>query len=235
MTWRRALRAVLPVPVALFARRHWLAWRVATGRGYREWDVELLPRIVKPTDICWDIGANSGTYTVPLSRLCARVLAFEPVPHNLDIVRLATRIARADNVEIRALAISDRNGSATMSVPPEGFYGGYYLAALDEAGTVPVTTATIDALIEGGLPAPDFIKCDVEGAERLVIAGARALIAGRHPVWLLETFEDSMLPLMASLGYDAYVHTEDDRLVGVSQRTEQRNYLFLPTGHDASL
>jgi rRNA pseudouridine-1189 N-methylase Emg1 (Nep1/Mra1 family) len=61
------------------------------------------------------------------------------------------------------------------------------------------------------------------------------LIAGRHPVWLLETFEDSMLPLMASLGYDAYVHTEDDRLVGVSQRTEQRNYLFLPTGHDASL
>ncbi len=235
MIWRRALRAVLPVPVALFARRHWLARRVATGRGYHEWDVQLLPRIVKATDICWDIGANSGTYTVPLSRLCARVLAFEPVPHNLDILRLATRIARADNVEIRPLAISDRSGSATMAVPAEGFYGGYYLAALDEAGSVPVTTATIDALIEDGLPAPDFIKCDVEGAEDRVIAGARALIAARHPVWLLETFEDSMLPLMASLGYDAYVHTEDDRLVRVSQRTEQRNYLFLPAGHDPNL
>jgi FkbM family methyltransferase len=234
MIWRRALRALLPVSVALFARRHWLAWRVATGRGYREWDVDLLPRIVKPTDICWDIGANSGTYTVPLSRLCARVLAFEPVPHNLDIVRLATRIARADNVEIRAIAISDRNGSAAMTVPADGFYGGYYLAALDDAGSVPVTTATIDALIESGLSPPDFIKCDVEGAEERVIAGARALIAARHPVWLLETFEESILALMASLGYDAYVHTEDDRIVRVTQRTEQRNYLFRPRDDAAS-
>jgi hypothetical protein len=40
------------------------------GKGPQfEDDVPLLKTFIKPTDICWDIGANSGTYTVPLSRL----------------------------------------------------------------------------------------------------------------------------------------------------------------------
>jgi FkbM family methyltransferase len=229
MIFRRLLRAILPVPVALFVRRHWLARNVAAGTGSQERDVELLPQLVSSADVCWDIGANSGMYTIPLSRLCSSVYAFEPVPHNLDILRLATRLARTGNVVIRDLAISDTNGPARMTVPAEGFYGGFYLAGLDEAGNVPVTAATIDALIEGGLPAPDFIKCDVEGAEQRVIRGARALIAARHPIWLLETFEERVLPLMASLGYTAHVYTEDSRLVAVTQRTQARNYIFLPT------
>ena len=202
---------------------------MASGKGYQERDVELLPQLVKPTDICWDIGANSGMYAVPLARLCSQVFAFEPVPHNLEILRLATRLARTSNVVIKELAISDTNGPARMRVPAEGFYGGFYRAGLTDDGNVPVTTATIDALIEGGLPAPDFIKCDVEGAEERVINGARALIAARHPIWLLETFEERVLPLMASLGYSAYVYSEDSRMVPVTQRTGARNYIFLPT------
>jgi FkbM family methyltransferase len=226
---------LLPVPIALFCRRHWLARRVASGKGYREGDVDLLPRLVKPTDVCWDIGANSGTYALPLARLCSQVFAFEPVPHNLDILRLAKRLAHADNLTIQDLAISDTNGVAKMTIPSTGFYGGYYLAQFDEAGTVRVTMATIDSLLEAGLPAPDFIKCDVEGAEERVIAGARALIAARHPIWLLETFEDHVLPLMTSLGYTAHVHTDDGRVVRVSTRTQARNYLFLPADRAANL
>jgi FkbM family methyltransferase len=230
MIARRILRALLPRPIALFARRHWLARRVAAGTGNEERDVQLLPQLVRPTDVCWDIGANSGMYTIPLSRLCSKVFAFEPVPHNLDILRLATRIARAGNVVIRGLAISDANGQARMTVPVHGFYGGFYLAGLNAAGNLPVTTATIDSLIASGLPAPDFIKCDVEGAEDRVINGARALIAARHPIWLLETFDESVLTLMASLGYTARVYTEDSRLVAVTRRTDARNYIFTPTG-----
>ena len=228
MIWRRALRAVLPVPIALFFRRQWLARRVARGKGYHEADVDRLPGLVKNTDICWDIGANSGTYALPLARLAAKVFAFEPVPHNLDILRLAVRLSGADNIVIKDIALSDTNGTARMTVPAEGFYGGFYLAQFDDRGTLPVTMATIDSLIEGGLPAPDFIKCDVEGAEDRVIAGARTLIAERHPIWLLETFEERILTLMRSLGYAAHVHLEDGRLVPVAARTNARNYVFLP-------
>lgn len=226
--FRRALRAMLPRALALRLRREWLARRVVNGRGYREGDVEFLPQLLKPTDICWDIGANSGTYTAPMSRLAAKVFAFEPVPHNFEILEAVTRLGRLHNVAARRIAISDASGTARMSIPTEGFYGGYYMAALDAAGALEVQTATIDGLIAEGVPEPDFIKCDVEGAEARVVNGARSLIARRHPVWLLETFEDAVLTLMESLGYSTHVHLEDGRIVRVRARTEARNYLFLP-------
>ena len=92
--FRRALRAVLPESVALRARRVWLSRRVLNGRAYREGDVDLLPQLLKPSDVCWDIGANSGMYTVPMSRLAATVCAFEPVPHNFEILEAVIRRGR---------------------------------------------------------------------------------------------------------------------------------------------
>ena len=192
-----------------------------------------MPKLLKPTDICWDIGANSGTYTVPMARLAAKVFAFEPVPHNFEILRAVKRRGRLDNVCARLLAISDTNGMARMTIPVLGFYGGYYMAALDEGGGLEVATATIDSLIEAGVPEPDFIKCDVEGAEARVVDGARSLIARRHPIWLLETFEDHVLKLMEALGYTTHVHAEDGQIVRVSARTNARNYLFLPVGRSS--
>ena len=224
--FRRLLRSVLPTAFALRMRREWLARRMVSGKGYREGDVELLPALLKPTDICWDIGANAGMYMLPMARLAARVYAFEPVAHNFEILQDVKKRARLDNVSLAQLAVSDADGTARMAIPVEGFYGGYYLAALDDRGSMEVKTATVDGLIARGTPQPDFIKCDVEGAEKRVIAGAHALMARRHPVWLLETFDDDVLSLMASFGYAAHVHEGDGRLVRVSTRTNARNYLF---------
>jgi FkbM family methyltransferase len=221
--------------IALRARREWLARRVVKGKGYKEGDVELLPRLLKPTDICWDIGANAGTYTVPMSRLAARVYAFEPIQHSFEILETVKRLGHLKNVSTHQIAISNTNGTARMRIPVDGFYGGYYLAAFDSRGTLEVQTRTIDGLIGDGLPEPDLIKCDVEGAEVLVLEGARALIARRHPIWLLETFEDSVLRLMESLGYSTYVHAEDGRLLKVAARTEARNYLFVAADWSAQL
>jgi FkbM family methyltransferase len=229
MIIRRALRILLPQKIALLARREWLARRVARGRGYQEHDVGLLPRLLRPSDTCWDIGANSGMYTVPMSRLAAQVIAFEPVPHNFEILEAVTRLGHLSNVSAHRLAIADVNGIAQMTVPTTGFYGGYYIASLDDKGPLSVMTKTVDRLIEEGVPEPDFIKCDVEGAEARVVRGALALISRRHPIWLLETFEDSVLVLMESLGYLAFVHGENRVLVHVHKRTVARNYVFLPT------
>ena len=229
MIARRLLRRLLPQTVALRLRREWLARQVASGQGPQfEDDIPLLKTFVKPTDICWDIGANAGTYTLHLSRLAAKVFAFEPVPHSLDILQDVTRRARLTNVVSRSLALSDKVGRAKMAVPVEGFYGGFYIASLDAAGALDVETSTIDALIAQGVPEPDFIKCDVEGAEHLVLDGARALLERRHPIWLLETFRDDMVTRMQSLGYRAHSRDSSNHLVEVTSRVHDRNYWFLP-------
>jgi FkbM family methyltransferase len=228
MFLRRWMRRLLPERVSLWLRRQWLGRRIAAGKGHFEDDVPLLKDHVQQTDICWDIGANTGTYTLHLSRLAANVFAFEPVPHNLDILRDVTRRAGLTNVVIRQLALSDRVGRARMTVPVEGFYGGFYLARLEDGGELDVEMSTIDALIASGVPEPDFIKCDVEGAETQVIAGARALITRRHPIWLLETFEDEVVELLRSLGYAAFVRNSDQQLVEIKKRVHERNYWFFP-------
>jgi FkbM family methyltransferase len=229
MIARRLLRRLLPQKVALRLRRAWLARQVATGKGPQfEDDIPLLATFVKPTDICWDIGANAGTYTLHLSGLAAKVFAFEPVPHSFDILRDVIKRARLTNVVTRPLALSDKVGHAKMAVPVEGFYGGFYMASLDADGQLDVATSTIDALIAEGVPEPDFIKCDVEGAEHLVLDGARSLLSRRPPVWLLETFRDDIVQRMRSLGYSAHSRDSQNHLVEVTGRVHERNYWFLP-------
>jgi FkbM family methyltransferase len=226
---RRLLRRLLPQQVALRLRREWLARQVASGKGpHFEDDIPLLKTFVKPTDICWDIGANAGTYTLHLSRLATQVFAFEPVPHNFDILRDVTKHARLTNVVSRSLALSDKVGRARMAVPVEGFYGGFYLASFDTAGALDVETSTIDALIAQGVPEPDFIKCDVEGVEDLVLDGAREFLGRRHPIWLLETFRDEIVARMRSLGYTAHSRDSRNRLVEVTGLAQDRNYWFFP-------
>jgi FkbM family methyltransferase len=228
MIVRRVLRNLLPRTMALRLRREWLARRLAAGKGHFEDDVPLLESYIKPTDVCWDIGANIGMYTLPLSRLAAQVFAFEPVPHSLATLLDVKRHARLDNVVINQIALSDRVGRARMTIPVDGFYGGFYLARLEETGELDVEVSTIDALIASGIPEPDFIKCDVEGAELLVLAGARELLARRRPIWLLETFENAALERLRSLGYTAHVRDANQRLVEVTARVHERNYWFFP-------
>jgi len=223
------MRRVLPRAVSLRLRREWLGRRIAAGKGaHFEDDIPLLGAHVKPTDICWDIGANTGTYALHLSPLAAKVFAFEPVPHNADILHDVIRRAGLRNVVVSRTAVSDRVGHAKMTIPIDGFYGGFYLAQLAAAGELDVETSTVDALIASGVPEPDFIKCDVEGAESRVLEGAMNLIARRPPIWLLETFEDGVVERIRSFGYSAFVRDATGRLVEIDSRAAERNHWFFP-------
>src|SRR6476469_4823234 len=216
MVLRRLLRRALPKTVSLRLRREWLGRRIASGKGaHFEDDIVLLDEYLKPTDIAWDIGANSGTYALHLSRLASQVFAFEPVPHNADILADVKKRAKLRNLTISRLAISDRVGRARMTIPTTGFYGGFYLAQLADYGDLDVELSTVDALIAAGVPEPDLLKCDVEGAELQVLRGAKELIKRRHPVWLLETFENEPVDLLRRWGYSAFVRDERNQLVEI--------------------
>jgi FkbM family methyltransferase len=228
---RRFWHPLIPRALGLAVRRRVLAKRVLDGVG-GESDLKLLPDVVSPGHICWDIGANAGHYAVALCRLARHVYAFEPVTHNRDILQAVARAAALDNLTVSSFALADRTGHGSMRIPDEGLYGGYYLAALDDAGQEPVQTTSVDSLIAAGWPEPDFIKCDVEGAESRVIAGAADLIARRRPTWLLETFEDHVFTTMVDLGYRAFWY---DWTIGAmreaaTRNPRTRNFFFVAAG-----
>ncbi|MEX2454758.1 MAG: FkbM family methyltransferase [Rhodospirillaceae bacterium] len=93
----------------------WLYVRYRAWKELRSGEAEatLLPLLVNRNRNAVDAGANKGTYTYLLSRLCRHVHAFEPYPKMLGILR---RTARS-NVSVVAAALSDMSGTASFRVP----------------------------------------------------------------------------------------------------------------------
>jgi FkbM family methyltransferase len=148
----------------------------------------VMRRFVSEGDVVFDIGANLGVHTALLSQLAGpsgRVFAFEPNPELHPTLELT--IDGMPNATLCRYALSDEDGQATFFVPRDHAMGSLSdwtamepmtelreRLALGKARAIPVPQHRIDDLITRAvLPRPDFIKCDVEGAELKVFRGAR--------------------------------------------------------------
>lgn len=156
-----------------------------------------------------DIGSCEGEDSVRYARRfpTARVFAFEPLPANQQLIRANFAKHGVTTAELVPLALSDRTGDATFHVssgrPPEEFagkdwnYGNKSSSLLPPAGADPmfgwvefkekiaVRTDTLDHFCqERGVDRIDFIHMDVQGAEHLVLQGARAMLPRIGAIWL---------------------------------------------------
>ena len=166
--------------------------------------------LVRRGDVVMDIGANFGYYTLLFSHLAGaagRVHAFEPVPPSF--AKLADHIAhgrRFDNVVLNEHALAEEERDVTLFVP--GTDLGQASIARHSFGsweTQPVVEAhaahalTVDGYAaDRGLQSLSFIKCDVEGAELLVLRGAHETLRRFSPILYLEVCP----AWTTSLGYE---------------------------------
>ena len=134
---------------------------------------------VHPGDVVLDIGAYRGTFTRHALESGARVVvAFEPQPDNYACLEqtFAPEIARGA-VRLVKTAIWDEAG--TLQFAGAGLTG-HVSGATD--GTITVAATTIDdAVRDLGLDRVDFIKMDIEGAERHAVRGASQTLAKFQP------------------------------------------------------
>jgi len=156
--------------------------------------------LVGPGDVCFDLGANVGLYTLLMAKRAARVVAFEPVPRNIRYLHRMVELNRLDNVLIVPLAVSDREGVAALDPGENPTVG-----RLDDTGRQPVGTVTIDGFAARFGLSPTVLKIDVEGAELAVLRGAASLLRERRPRLLLSLHGDHMrdacTQLLNELGY----------------------------------
>src|ERR1051326_3233784 len=144
----------------------------------------------------WDVGAHQG-YT---SLLCAkygsrRVTAFEPDATNLAYLaeNLAANPALRGRIEVLPVAVAEASGEAQLESPDDlsqcRLISHEFAARAGSPGGLHVTTVTsvtLDSILSEGRTPPGLMKIDVEGAEHLVLRGARQLVQRFHPVILLE-------------------------------------------------
>ena len=213
----RLLYRLLPLEWYLRAVSRLFFIYIRLGLGRRSEATEyvwLLPQLVRPGDVCIDIGANLGYYSRPLSRLAGsagHIYAVEPVPVIGGVLRHNLR--RCKNVDILPYALGSRNCSITMtndSVLTDGYFGTGRNRVDDSAAVREAGAATFEAEMRrgselfGGLERIDFIKCDIEGYELNVMRELRPLLERHRPTVLIETGggnRQQIIALFAELGY----------------------------------
>jgi FkbM family methyltransferase len=151
---------------------------------------------VRPGSVCIDAGANFGAVTMLLAGAVGpsgRVHAFEPVP--AVRARLVEHVAANGFDAIVAVheeALAAENGTATFHVAADAEFNqglGSLLHASrpGEMSEIPVRTLRLDDFVERAkLERLDWIKMDVQGAEPLLLAGARRVLERFRPSLVLE-------------------------------------------------
>lgn len=136
---------------------------------------------VQEGDIVLDVGGHLGTFTqLALLHGAGKVVAFEPEPTNIACFEktFTDEIASGKVILIKAAAW-DEPGELEFEIPGPGSSGE---GKVRRGGTLKVTAITIDDTIESlALPRVDFIKMDIEGAERYALRGASRTIAAYGP------------------------------------------------------
>ena len=145
----------------------------------------LAASVLRPDSNCVDVGANVGDLLGVFVQLApaGRHIAFEPVP------ALAADLAlRFPQAEIRRVAASNRRGTADFFVHKtlpsrSGLRRAGYADRELERLSVPVED------LDSSLPrdyVPHLVKIDVEGAEHLVLRGARETLRAHRPLLIFE-------------------------------------------------
>ncbi len=165
-------------------------------QGFYEAPLPMLTMaiIVRNPGIFLDVGANNGLYSVlaGISRPDVKIIAFEPYPPALEVLkRNVSANGLLDRVDIRSIALSDSEGSATLYLP-DRYHEFLETSSSLEPGFRPrnrtlkkeVKKAPLD-----NIELPDrvgVIKADIEGHELAFLEGARKTIARDRPFVFVE-------------------------------------------------
>ena len=147
---------------------------------------------VRPGDIVLDCGAHYGLFTRNALRSGAsKVIAIEPAPLTLECFRrnLAEEIADG-RVVVYPKGVWDKDDFLELSINHHESGANSFVVHREDdtpGGALPLTT--IDKIVdELQLPRVDFIKMDIEGAERKALAGAVGTIKQFRPRMSITTY-----------------------------------------------
>ncbi len=143
-------------------------------------------------DVVVDVGANVGDWTVYCSKVmgASKVIAFEPLGRNIELMTKLLNENNVLNVEIYKFALSDRSFTSTLK------HNGLMLS-LRENGVIgeEICFRTLDSFDLR----PSILKIDVEGFEFQALSGAVNTIQRCKPRIIVEVHSRKLKK--ASLGF----------------------------------
>jgi FkbM family methyltransferase len=202
--------------------------------------IKLFIELLNYSDTFFDIGANTGIYSLIAATDNHRrmVYAFEPVPRVVDCLKRNVELNKLHNIQINPYAITNYDGEITLYIPDS--------AIPTEASThegfrkttknISVQAKTIDSfVIQNEISKVDLMKIDTEGTEHEVLEGARNILRRDEPILICEVLkgrtEDRLHVVMDRLGYKYFWISDggliEKKLIEGDPTYRNMNYLFI--------
>lgn len=157
---------------------------------YNEGPYELGDKVcLKEGDVVIDCGANLGLFSAIATSKGCIAYAFEPSP-SVRQEFLEKTAKKNGGFSIQPYALGEKNGIVYFEEDCKNMGGGLVTSYNSD---VKVEMLTLDYWAEkNSIQRIDFIKADIEGAERYMLKGARRILKELHPKLSICTyhFED---------------------------------------------
>jgi FkbM family methyltransferase len=206
-------------------------------------DFDMVLNVTHNGMTIFDIGANVGWYTLNLAKRYpnAHIYAFEPVVKTFKDLLYHKRLNGLENITAFNFGFSDTEGTADFYYYPEDSGNA---SLLDVSGFRNVHKITgqvwkMDRFVHENNTHPDFIKCDVEGAELLVFKGGLKTLERDKPIIFTELLRiwsakfgyhpNEVIGLLKGLGYRCFSVKETGltEFFVITERTVEKTFFFL--------
>ena len=206
--------------------------------AYEPEELDLLRKCLKPGANFLDIGGNIGYFTIIAAKHVGplgKVIAFEPEPHNFEILRRNVELNKLRNVMIENYAAVDQEKTLTLYLSSYNF-GDHRIFDSDDDSienlghrqqSIDVQGVCLDEYLREKGFSPDFIKIDVQGAEKAVLSGLVRTLAECKDIQLLLEFwpygmrqfgtdPSDVLSMLTGLGFHIFQPRSDGALSSFS-------------------
>ena len=214
-------------------------------------EVSLYLQLIKSSSVIFDVGANTGVYSILGSKTVAmtdaHIYSFEP--NGINAARFARNLAlnNIKNAELVEQALGEKEAVISFSIPVDGritdvssadgdFSRKMYNHAI-EWKEVSVAQTSIDLFAnQRQLKFIDLMKIDVENYEIPVFKGAKKSLMKYKPVILCEVFyseekKSFFDPYLSECGYSIYELRRNQLTLlknGLAPLAHGNNYVFAP-------
>jgi len=197
---------------------------------YEPFETELVKKETKKGDVVLDLGANIGYYTLIFAKLVGekgKVFAFEPEPDNFALLKRNVEINGYKNVVPVQKAVSNKTGKLRLHLC-EDSAGGHSIypfeSSQDNGQSIEIEATRLDDYFSTYDGKIDFIKIDIEGAEKGAIQGMSSLLKKNKNVKVVTEFNSPLLrqggtepeeylKLLTEFGFKLYEVSEREKKI----------------------
>ncbi len=206
-------------------------------KSYELKEANMMKLLLRNKKVIFDIGANLGWYSL----LFSIIHSFEPIPNTFNFLKKNIEINDCRNITLNNIALSNSNKRLPFFYTENhsGMASSRNLESVNNVRKFYIKAETLDNYCEKYKINPDFIKCDVEGAELMVFLGAKNVIEINKPIVFSEILRkwtkkfnynpNNIFDLFYSLGYHCYTvyNSQLKKIPKIKSNTIETNFFFL--------